>query len=190
MALKRTVTLEPDQGPVAKRLRRVERQVRANRPEMKFTQIGSNAATATAAITAVNITAIAQGDSVNGRDGNKIKTWRCEIRGEVDPLQDVFLIQSHNGDIPVYADFLPQVGGFVQGTQCNVKFTEWAYMRPSPDQTTNCPVRIVRKFRGMEISFSGLSTAADRNALYLVIKNNSGGSLNHNLSTRVWYTDA
>lgn len=150
----------------------------------------STAATATAAINAICINICQNNDDVNGRVGQKIKLWRVDIRGVVDPAQDVYLLQAHTADAPVYADFYGAgAGSFLNDTKVNTQFTEWHYVRPVPHQTTNCPFRITKKFRGMEVAFDGTNSTPVRNALYLVVKNDSGSSLNYSYSYTIWYTD-
>ena len=79
----------------------------------------------------------------------------------------------------------------IDATFLNSKYTEWAYCNVTPNATGYNPIRIIRKFRGMEVTFKdGTSSEAQRNRLTLVIQNVTGGSINKSLSARVWFTDA
>lgn len=195
MSLKRTVTLEPADMPVQKRLKRVEAQVKKNRPEMKMFTSAFNALVPPsgggANLLVGNITGIAQGDSVDQRSGNKVKIWRVEIRGTVSNEIDTYLLQSHVPAAPTNANFDTEgiPASFVTALSANVNFTEWAY-RQSRDTTDN-QLRIIRKFKGMELSFPGTATTASRNNLYVVFRNPTTTADNSASGwCRVWFTDA
>lgn len=189
-ALKRTVTMEPSDAPVSKRLKRVERQVKAQRPEMKTYQITHSTGATAASVRTVPIADVPQGDGVYQRVGQKIKIWRVDIRGVADPLQDIHLIQAHTGATPAYAEYRGSNGAFLYYNVMNSKFTEWGHVNPVPHQTTSVPFRITRKFRGMEVTFDDSSSTALRNSLFLTFLNHTGSTLNHNCNVTVWFTDS
>lgn len=194
MALKRTVTLEAGDMPVQKRLKRVEAQVKRNRPEMKmYTAAFSGLVPPTgggANLLIVNITAIGQGDGIDERSANKIKVWRVEARGQCDSVVDAYLLQAHGGTAPTNANFDTETidGSFVSSGSANVSHTEWSF-RQSRDTTDN-RIRMIRKFKGMELSYNGTTASASRNGLYLVFRNPTTGSANAAKGwVRVWFTD-
>ena len=171
-----------------KRLSRLERQVRNNRPEMKWSSLRqAPTAVATGAIGTLSLDSITIGDSHYNRCGSQIKLWRMEIRGQVDPLLDIYLVQSKDGSAPTYADFDAYPAGFVDNGNTNL--VEWKHIRVKPDQTTNCPYRIIQKFNGMKVEFSNSASSPVRNAMWLVVKNDSGASLNYTLQRKIWFTD-
>lgn len=193
MALKRTVTLEPGDMPVTKRLKRIETQVKKNRPEMKFCTVYAGGTGIAGSTTAVyNLTAIGEGDSAGGeRDGNKVKVWRVEIRGVISDNLDVYLLQAHTAAAPTSASFggtASRAAPFLTDGATNVTFTEWAHA--DSKLTTSYRYSIIRKFRGMEVSFAGTSTTPSRNGLYLVVRNSNTTTEYGGSSCRVWYTDA
>lgn len=193
MALKRTVTLEAGEMPVQKRLKRVEAQVKRNRPEMKMsTTLFSGAVPITGGtnnLLVANITQIAHGDFVSQRAGNKVRVWRVEVRGTCPPEIDAYLLQAHNGVAPTNSSFNTETiaASFVDSSKSNVTHTEWAF-RQSRDDSDN-KIRIVRKFKGMELSYDGASITATRNNLYLVFRNPTTSTLVVSGYTRVWFTD-
>lgn len=176
--------------PVQKRLKRVERQVRSQRPEMKVYHVTSTTAVSTGAVGLVQLSDITQGDGVGQRVGNRIKIWRVEIRGEIDAGASVLLLQCHTGATVSYGELDLSRGAGVSPQFLNSKYTEWAFTNVTPHQTTYNPIRIIRKFRGMEVTYPDSTTTALRNRLTLVIQNVTGSSINKSLSARVWFTDA
>lgn len=194
MALKRTVTLEAGDMPVQKRLKRVEAQVRKNRPEMKmYTNYFNGAVNVTGGgnnLMVVNLTAIAQGDLVADRTANKIRVWRVEVRGSCDDEIDAYILQAHSGATPTNAIFDTETipGSFITGDKSNVTHTEWSFRQGR--ETTDNKLRMIRKFKGMEVSYQGTSLTATRNNLYLVFRNPTLSTLTVHGYTRVWFTDA
>lgn len=194
MALKRTVTLEAGDMPVQKRLKRVEAQVKRNRPEMKmFTVAFNNLVPPTgggANLLVINITAITQGDSVDQRSANKIKVWRVEARGQCHNDIDAYLLQAHSGATPTNAIFDTETiaASFIDSGAANVSHTEWSF-RQSRDTTDN-RLRMIRKFKGMELSYNGATASATRNGLYLVFRNpTTASAIAAEGWVRVWFTD-
>lgn len=176
---------------LAKRVQRVERQLIAQRPEMKKNITTFSGSLATGGVDVNIVNAVAAGDAGNQRDGDRIRLWRLEVRGQLDPLQDVYLIQSHDGSAPTVNDFSGSTiaGAHILEEYQNSRFTEWAYFRAPPDQTTNCPIRLVKSFKGMNVVWSDDPTTPERNRLYVVVRNVSGATLNHSMSACMWYTD-
>lgn len=181
----------PYRGTMAvsnKRIRRLERQVAANRPEMKsVASYQASTAVATGAIGYKSLSIINQGDGSSQRIGSTCKLWRMELRGQIDPLLDIYLIQSKDGSVPTYSDFDAYGSGFVDSENNN--FVEWKFLRVKPDQTTNCPWRITQKFNGMKMEFQNAGGTPFRNSFWLVIKNDSGASLNYTVQVKKWFTD-
>lgn len=193
MTMKRTVTLEAGDTPVQKRLKRVEAQVKRNRPEMKMSTTAFNGAVpitgAANNLLIANITQIAQGDLVSQRSGNRVRVWRAEVRGTCPPDIDAYLLQAHNGTNPSNFIFDTETipASFVNSAKSNVTHTEWAFRQSRDDSDDK--IRIVRKFKGMELSYDGTATTATRNNLFLVFRNPTTSTLVVSGYVRVWFTD-
>jgi len=168
----------------------VEMQISRNKPEMKKkTGTVASIAVANSAIDANHHFDIPQEVTTYGRIGAKCKLWRAEFRGQVDPLMDILIIQSKDGTAPVYGDFNACPGGMLANNKDN--FVEWKHIRAKPDQTTNCPFKIIVPFKnGYNLDFQGTTSGPIRNKLYIVAYNKSGASLNWAYSYRYWFTDA
>ena len=178
------------ESTLAKRVKHVEAQVKKNRPEMKsnaYTKV--SAAVGTGAVGVWELSALSQGEEASKRVGNVCRLYRLEVRGQVDPLLDCYIIQSKNATVPAVANFGLGPGGFVDDDNNN--FVEWKHFRVRPDQATNCPFKVVQFFRnGYTLEFAGAAGSPLRNRLYFVVRNNSGASLNYAISYKLWYTDA
>lgn len=176
-------------GTLAKRVSRVEARVRNQRPEMRqclFNNVGSLAANT---IQSTNIVAIAGGDAVNERSGNRIKAWRVEVRGIIDPGLDLYLLQGHTNDAISITDFSPDRGPFIYSSQTNTKITEWFHYSV-PDNVAHNFKRSKHFKYGLNVKYSGTASSnAVDNILYVVAVNRSTTAQAVDCSIRIWYTD-
>lgn len=192
-------------GPstLSKRLRRVERSVANNKPEMRHNSYTLNSTITAGTINVGGITGVTQGDGVSQRQGNAIKIWRIEIRGLISPRLDCYIIQGHNTTAPVLTDFANTGGGsptfltgaHLQDDDTNTNFTEWKhytnYNSVSSNNNAVSPARIILKFKnGYRVKYSGNSSVPVDNPLYFVVGNGTTNDLETFLQCRIWYTDA
>lgn len=184
--MKRTVTVEAA-APLAKRMRRVERIQRMRRPEMKHrdtTLVGSLVADGSIGLT--ELTAIAQGDGVADREGASIRVYRIEVRGITSVAgTDFYFVSPKMNNAPTYGDFQSVPGGFINRDA----FTLW-YKKIIGLQG-NFVIDGYFRFRfPMKVHYSGsASTAGQRNRIWAVVKNDTGGNINYEFALRIWYTD-
>jgi len=180
------------ESTLAKRVKYVENQVRNNRAEMKFrTWVMPTGALPTGSVEVRDLTAISQGNSVDTREGNHIKVWRVEVRGDISAGLSCYLLQARDGSAPVFADFSStNAGSFLTTAANNTSLVEWNYHRPVPGITgVPVPLRFSRKFKGLKVSYPSTTSTPNTNGLYVVILNNSGSTLSNNLSMRIWFTE-
>lgn len=180
--------LFPKEMPQAKRLRRIERQVYRNRPEMKHRDVTlTSAALADGSINLTELTAIAQGDGVADRDGAVIRVFRVEACGRVNTSGvDVYFVTPKMNNAPTYGDFQSVTGGF-----CNAdSFVTW--YKHITDCKQNSSSQFFYKFKyPIKIHYAGsASTAGQRNRVWFVVKNDTGGAVAFEFALRIWYTDA
>lgn len=185
-----------DSYPSAKRVRRLERRVRAQRAEMKcvsFQLTGTVPAFAAGAkgTQFLNPLQINQGDQVNNRAGNKIKVWRVEIRGAMTTCCDGYLLQLHGNPAFTEAEFTDSRGCYLLPNVNNTIATEWAHFTPSGTNITDIAnFRVVRNFKGMEVRFNGTTATAVDNGINIIILNATATVGSVDLNCRVWFTDA
>jgi len=184
-----------DDFSVAKRLRAVEAQTRRNRPEMKHKYIvfAGPGTVATNTSTIYNITDIGQDSTETGREGNRVKIYRVEVRGDCSAGLSCYMLKSINGHVPVHGDF---TGGtvassdFIADAKDGTELIELFFKRPIPGITgVPSPVRTIRKFRGLDTCYPSASTTPSRNGLYFVIRNTSGSTLSFDMVAKIWYTE-
>lgn len=187
--LKRTVTYD---GPprLNKRLRRMETQIRRNRPEMKNKIFSSSANVAAGALTNQTLTNIDQGDDIDERIGNNIRIWRIEVRGNLAVGLDQLVVQQHTTTSPTYASFTTTQGAMIIASNTNSLFTEWHHYNTRVSSGEQ--FRYFVKFpKGMVVHFNGTAgTSGCRNEVALTTVNNTAGTLGLSYNARVWYTDA
>lgn len=171
-----------------KRLRRVEARSKAEMKSITWTSAGT---VTQGTRNVLDMTAIAEGTSVNERIGDKIKVWRIEIRGYADGEIDHYLIQKHGTDTPVYTDFGSGSAAFIADSLDSTKYTEWAWIKNLFLAYTNRPIiHYIHKFpMGIVVDFEGSGTTAVDNGLLLVSRNASTVDKSQSLSVRMWYTD-
>lgn len=163
-------------------------RLRIQKPEMKMRSYTLNVNTPSAAATSRELTGIAQGSDVANRVGNKVRIWRVEIRGNAIPGSDLYLVQSHNASLPIYANFEGVIGGHILGNLTNTTFTEWKHMTTRND---NRAFKMVQRFpRGYVAKYQTPdSTGCVDNRLTFIQVNNTAGDALVVCSMRVWFTD-
>lgn len=177
------------QQPIAKRLRRVERIQQLRRPETKYAVFQHTGTVANAAAAAIELTAIAQGNGADEREGNHVKILRVQVRGVADTPLDMYIIQGHTTTVPAYSDFNAVAGGALSAVNNNTKFTEWKHFNGFNMQSSTTSINLRFPY-GLKAKFNGSATTnCVDNRLFLFLKNNSGGDMSAELTVRVWYLD-
>jgi len=198
MTMTRKVTWD---APASKRPRtnayeiaKIKRVLGERKPEMKSQAYGAATETKlTGTIKVQEITDIAAGDEAYARDGLQIKLHRifytvtAYANGTQNPVPgvDVFLITGKSDRVPVYADFIAQIGGTINKNE----YTTWKQHVIGGDN--HGIVQDAHHFQyPMKVYFSSnSSTSSLRNKTYLVVKNNTGVSVDVNISSRLWFSD-
>lgn len=182
--------LAEQQQPI-KKFRRLERRVNALKPEMKHETFSIVTTLTSASPFAIaNLTQISQGDAVSRRTGNKIKVWRIEIRGLCSSVIDSWVVQTHNSDAPVAAQFTAGFGSFVTDDDLNTKITEWRHYRNLNETANDAGYKLIVRFKtGINVHYDGITTTPASNGLYWVGYNAGASDRNVQLQARVWYTD-
>lgn len=178
--------------PMNKRLRRVERQVRLNRPEMKHITISASGTVTAGSLNTQAITNIAQGDLINERSGDRIRVWRVVVRGLASSNLDNYLIQQHTTTLPTVADFNSGPGAFTLDSQTNTRFTEWKHYRGLGSYNgTSFPLSYQVKFRnGIVVKYGGTGPQAVDNGLVTCQLNRTTSDSPVGYTIRVYFTDA
>lgn len=175
---------------IAKRLRRVERSTRANRPEMQSISFTINGTIGAGALTNAVLTNITQGNSITQRRGDEIRVWRVEVRGLADTGIDHHLIQLHTTSEPTMAIFQANPGGFILDSEANSRFTEWKHYRNYSAVGGGDPIRFVQKFRGMRVKYNGTTaTSGISNQICYSVVNHTATTQDLQVSIRLWFTD-
>lgn len=179
--------------PVTKRVKILERKVRAQRPEMKHQTFGNSGNIVSGAGAFIDITAIQQGDNESQRSGNYIRVWRVEVRGNCSNNLDQFVLQSHNATIPTIANFSGLSGSMINDQDLNTQYTEWKHYTNNNQQAgdVNSFKYIVKFSKGLTVKYNGSTSATCvDNRLIWAIVNRSGVTRPMNATCRVWFTDA
>lgn len=165
--LKRTVTLEPDENipRLSKRVKTLERkQKRTPGYQLSYhTYNSTGSAIANGAVQVIKLSPTA----------TDVKIMRVEAMGNLGGSNvDVYLVQGRNGTAPVYASFQAYIGGkIVQAKQD--EFIIWKHYLPLHAGQN---FKITQPFKfGFKVHHD--SGTLKGNGLWLVIKNNSGGSV-------------
>lgn len=178
---------------MAKRLKRVERKVAARKPEMKHATFESETANVPDnTAVSLDLTNIAQGDAVNQREGNKIKIWRVEVRGQGSNRIDQYVIQAHNDKAPGTTTFTQYAGAFLLTADTNTNFTEWKHYANTNQQVGDYNAfKYSVKFKyGIVARYEGsLGNDITDNRLFWIGLNRSGTAVPMAVSVRIWYTD-
>lgn len=184
--------LFPAQTQLAKRVKKVERHVRNQRPEMKHISWGANTTVAAGALNTINLTQLAQGVTINQRMGDRVRVWRVEVRGIAHSRLDHYLTQLHTTTVPDAAKYGPYAGAFLLDSEANTRFTVWKHYRSLYNAAPFAPLKFVQKFKnGIIVKYNTpASTGCVDNGLVLQSLNRSAIDCDLNYSVRMWYTDA
>lgn len=194
--------MSSESGPVAKKLRRLELQVRRNRPEMKSITSTASAAVASGNISVFTLNQIGQGDTVSTRDGDKIRVYRHDIRCYAPPGIDVFVISSSIPTAPTAAVFTNTVNCHIIPASTSSYFehvhfgasttNNYAY---NGSTAVSFPVdqrltRVVRFPSGKIVRYTGSGASAIVDGYqFIVFVNNTAAQLTYECSVKTWFTD-
>lgn len=187
--------LFPKTTPLAKRVRVVERRSLANRPEMKSVtfSIDTNVAGEVSGppivkgFTQVLITSISRGDATNQRSGDRIRVWRVEVRGYIDPNLDMFLLQNHGNNTLDESFFSSSSRGtMLADSNNNNLFTEWHHQSA---MTATNRFKFTKRFKGMQVKYGGSTTTPFDNGLVVAVLNTTSTASLCQCTIRVWFTD-
>lgn len=177
-------------GTLAKRVSRVEAQQRRQRPVMKMRTFQFTPSLLTNTALFENICSVASGSEVSNRIGNKIKVFRVEVRGIVDPGIDLFLIQAHTNDAPSITTFTTSRGCYIDTQNTDTKISEWWHYSV-PDVVAHNFKRTQRFRNGFVVKYNGTSgTNTVDNVLYVGAVNRSTSTQAADMGIRIWYTDS
>lgn len=181
------------QKSLARRVAYLEKKQWQSKPEMKIiTQTAANSALAAATIRVLPCGNPVSGTDVNERVGNKIRIHGVEVFGNLGDFRcDVYILLAPSGYLaqPQYSDFQAVVGGHIQANQQREFKTLKHFLQPDG---ANANFHVKHNFKyPMVVEFQGAgSTAASRNQLYVVVKNDTGSGHNVQFGVRTWYSDA
>lgn len=175
----------------ANKLARIERTIKGLTPEIKvkeFTWISPNVNDASLQFT--QLFNIPEGTGVNERLGDRIRVKGFEIYGNPGSQKneglDIYVLRPTRArNIPQYAQFHPVTGGHYLH---EYGWTLWQYMG-GLNASSRQYVKIKKNFKNpIEVHYQG--TEPEKNAMYLVLKNDTG-TVNANgvFSCRVYFTD-
>lgn len=184
--------LFPPKSPEAKRLRRMERQIYRNRPEMQTKTKSTAGNIAVGAIVNVDPCRMATGSGVGSRNGDKIRVYRIEIRGTTNTNLDHYIIQCKSNTQPQITDFGSNQGAYLLDSVNTNQYTEWAHYRPGGVVADTAAFKFSKRFKGgIVVKFNGSASTniIDNEILYSVV-NRSAFSQPVNVTCRIWYTDA
>jgi len=196
MTLTRKVTWD---APVPKRTRnsyeitKIKRTLNERKPEMKSSAYGAAATHLNGTAMVYEVTNLSQGNEGFGRDGLQVKFHRifysvvAYATGTQQPVAgvDVYLVTGKNDTAPAYGDFIAYPGGTVN----KAEYSTWK-QHIIGGENNGC-VQAAHHFQyPMKIHYIGsASTSCIRNRTYIVVKNNTGVSVDIKVSSRVWFTD-
>lgn len=176
---------------IPSRVSRLERVQAQRKPELKHTTAQVNTAVAFNSIQVTHITGISEGTSAFQRTGDEIRIKRIEVRGNTANQQlEVYLLSQHDGSIqPIYSDFTPTIGGMLVDTVYNNTFTEWEHSLNRFGANGNFHINKFFKYPPKVHFVGSTATSTNRNRFYIVVKNDSGASVNVEYTARIWFTD-
>jgi len=176
-------------GTLAKRVSAVEARQRNQRPQMKQILFFPTGSIAPGAALVTNISAITEGTNVLNRIGNRVKAWRVEMRGIMDPGLDYYLLQAHTNDTPAITAFSTSRGPFINSNDTNSKLTEWLHYSVADSVAHN--FKRSKKFKyGLNIKYNGTAaTNTVDNVLFIVVVNRSTTTQSIDSTVRLWFTD-
>lgn len=174
----------------AKRLKRIERQVALNRPEVKMNDSVVNTNVGAGAIFNLTPCRIAQGDAFNQRTGNRIRLVKIEVRGLLNALLDAYLLKLHTDALPAAADFNGNSGAMININDTN-QLTEIQHFRNfNSGSDVLMPILLRRKLNNI-VKYNGAATGdlVDNEVVFSILNKDSAAHF-ASVIVRIWYTDA
>jgi len=198
MVLTRKVTMESGprkrQKTTSNEISKIKRTLAERKPEMKAQGNATTGSCLNGAIAQIELSAIAEGDEGYARDGLQVKLHRifytasCYLSGTTNPVAglDAYLVSVKDTSTPAYADFVAARGGTINKNT----FITW-HQHITGGEQNNAVIQNAHSFQyPMKLHFDGpASTTCIKNKTYLIIKNNTGSTVDYHLSYRIWYTD-
>lgn len=180
------------QQSLTKRVKRVERLARQNKPEIKTRTATITGNLATGSILNVVATQIAEGTGADERIGDQIRVHEIEIRGLLDPDMDAYIIKLHTTSEPTTAVFTGGKGAFLLDSESNSRFTEMVHYRNIfINAGASTPIKIKKKLGNVLSYYNGTtSTSGIRNQICFTMLNRDSVAKAYNLSIRLTYSDA
>lgn len=172
------------------RVKRVERKVRLNSPEIKRVVWSYSGGITENGMVITSVTDIAQGIAIGNRIGDKIRVLSVHCRGLSNPQLDCYLIQSLSDADPGISSFTSDPGARLLASE-HGRFKELVYTT-CKQSNNNSPISYGKKFRGgLVVNYNGASAGACvKNALTFVFLNRAGGTLTPKMTMEMIYTDA
>jgi hypothetical protein len=184
-------TRERKEKTLARKIASLEKRVRLNTGETKCKQFSAaGSSLLNNDILVIDLAQIPNGDSVNERTGYQLMVKKVRIRGHSSNHRvDWFLIRANGDDTPQYTDFHPTMGGGIDTHHLH-QFKELRYFRPSIGTSGNVQTLVNFKYP-LRMSYNtGLASSCIKNQLFLVLKNNTGGTVaDFDYFVEVYYTD-
>lgn len=180
---------------VAKRLKRVEKLARSNRPEVKSITFSSTGTITQGTAAVINLTAIAQGAGSNERVGDKITPKLIKCRGLSSVMLDHYLISGNLASTaPAIGNFTSAPGAFVLDAEEGTIFKELYHYRSydgSYSATGSLPTKFQKKLTSyMKTMYNGTAgTSTVRNTIWYVVVNRTTTDVANSMSLRLYYTD-
>jgi len=176
---------------VSKRLKKVERLARSNRPELKSITFVAAGTIAAGALINVDCTAIAEGTASNDRIGDKIHLKRIEIRGVIDPDLDAHIIKCNSTTKPTAALFTSGIGTFLLESETGSRFREILHYRNGQTIEDFTSTFAVNRKLGYNCYYSGtLGSTAQIGCTTVTVINRNTAAKNHAFTVRMYYTDS
>ena len=173
----------------------LQRKVALIQPEIKSKDIAiTGASVADAAVISTALMAgIAEGTGNDERTGETIKVMSIEVRGNVWGSRavngvDFYVLKFKDpGNSPIYANFIPVIGGHYKTDLAYEMYHEMAQRSVNQYNFLNYKKRF---HNGLRVEYDAAG-AVKRGEIQLAVKNDSGGaSTGIEYSIRVWYYDA
>jgi len=186
---------------IAKKLKVLERKVRANTPEVKVHYDSANGTIGPNVLVGEFLTEIAQGTDAGNRIGTRIKVQSVEVRGYATKPIDIYLCKTvDDKDGPLLADFssgLAGAMGFHEKLHTYIQSTA-GNLTSSTDTPQTCHNFLVKKKfpNGLIVEFDNTSGGygdCTRNSLWFIAINQIVGSSAAEkvyFNIKVEYTDA
>jgi len=172
---------------------KIKRVLGERKPEMKAQAYGASETKLNGTVKVYEISDIAAGDEGYARDGLQVKLHRvfytvsALVNGTQNPAAgtDVYLVTSKDAVPPVYADFIAYIGGTINKAQ----FSTWKQSVIGSDNHGIVQEHHSFQFP-MKLQYAGsAASACVKNRTYIVVKNNTGSSVDVQISSRIWFTD-